>query len=194
MRAPNILVTLISLCLFSLAVISVFSQYTDADLFDQDSVRENVISATTLDFSALDTANETSKKLFFSVSGLLPGGFHTESIRVKNAGQLGFPFTIVAAQTSGNESLCQNLEVRVLQDWKTIYSGSLLSLAYSGELKATSDTEDLVFVVSLSNKDVNLKNQVCSFAFAISSALPSKNFSDTEVLDNTISTGTWSEE
>ena len=177
-----------------MAVIAMFSQYTDADLFDQDSVRENAISATTLDFSALDTANETNKKLFFSLSGLLPSGFHTESIRVKNAGKLGFPFTIVAAQTSGSDILCQNLEVRILQDWKTIYSGPLLSLAYAGELKATSDAEDLVFVVSLSNTDAVLKNQVCSFAFAISSALPSKNFSDTEVLENTISTGTWSEE
>ncbi len=179
--------------LFILAVFAAYSQFTDADLFDQEGVTQNSFAATTLDLSTLDTANESVKTLFFSVTGMIPQGFQVESVRLKNSGELEFPYTVSVAQTGGSTPLCQTLDVVVLQEWTPIFSGKLLNLQLSQQLTKTEKWEDLVFVIKLPSSDAALKNQTCSFNFTFSSSLPGNSFSDTESLQNTISTGTWVE-
>lgn len=176
-----------------MAVFVAYSQFTDADLFDQEQVTSNSFEAATLDFLTLDTANEATKTLFFSVQGLIPTGFQVESVRIKNSGNLEFPYTVSATQTAGSAAVCENLELVVLQEWTPIYSGSLLGLNLSGELTQQENWEDLVFVLKLTNTDASLQNQGCYFTFNFNSSLPGNSFSDTETLENTISTGTWAQ-
>ncbi len=179
--------------LFLMAVLVAHSQFTDADLFDQETLTSHSFEALTLDLTTLDTANESPKNLFFSVQGMLPHGFQVESVRLKNSGQIEFPYSITASQTAGSAALCQNLQVVVLQEWTPIYSGPLPQLNLSGQLTSQEKWEDLVFVVKLETNDAALKNQGCYFTFNFSSTLPGSQFSDTEKLENTVTTGTWSE-
>ncbi len=193
MRKQATLGLLVKSLLFMMAVFAAYSQFTDADLFDQEGVSGNSFVATTLDFSTLDTANQTNKTLFFSVNGMVPTGFQIESVRLKNSGNLEFPYSVSVAQTAGSAPLCQNLDLVVLQEWTPIYTGKLLELQLAGELAAQENWEDLVFVVKFNNTDGALKNQTCSFIFTFTTALTGNSFSDTETLENTISTGAWAE-
>lgn len=193
MRKKATLGLVLKSILFILAVFAAYSQFTDADLFDQEAVTQNALSATTLDLTTLDTANESTKTLFFSVTGMIQNGFQVESVRLKNSGALGFPYTVTTQETGGSSLLCQSLDLVVLQEWTPIFSGKLLSLELIQELTVTENWEDLVFVISLPQVDATLKNQTCSFNFTFTSSLPSSSFSDTEVLQNSISTGTWAE-
>lgn len=179
--------------LFLVAVVSAYSQFTDADLFDQEAVKENTMQATTLDFAALDTVNQSGKKLFFSLSGLLPTGFHVETVRIKNEGQMEYPFIVTASQTAGSPALCQQLELLVMRDWKPVYTGKLLDLQALGQLQKTETWEDLVFVVSLPTAGPELKMQSCAFSFTFTSQADTPFFHDTETLDNMVSTGSWAD-
>jgi len=80
-----------------------------------------------------------------------------------------------------------------LQEWTPIYSGPLLQLQLSGEVASKENWGDLVFVVKLPSSDGGLKSQGCYFTLNFSSSLPGNSFSDTEALENTVSTGTWAE-
>lgn len=193
MKLVRALLPALKLTLFLLAVIVAHAQFTDADLFDQESVKENSMQATTLDFAAVDTVNQTGRSLFFSVSGLLPSGFQVESVRIKNEGRMEFPFAVTVQRTGGSELLCTRLNMRVFRDWKEIYSGSLLGADLRGELNATEPWEDLVFVVFLDSKEPALKQQTCAFSFLFASQAQTSFFRDTERLENIVNTGTWAD-
>lgn len=183
---------IVLLVVFVIAVVSAYTQFTDADLFDQEVVTSNSLTATTLDFSTNDTANESVKSLFYSVSGMIPSGFQVESVRLKKAGSLPFRYAVSAQKTGGADSLCSSLQLVVLQEWTPIYSGPLLNLNYSGELAEAENWEDLVFVVKLESGDASLANQSCGFDFTFTTQKEAGDrFSDQEVLQNTVSTGSW---
>ena len=189
----NTIGSLVKLSLFLIAVFSAYTQFTDADLFDQEEVQNNYFEATTLDFSTHDTANELSKSLLFSVTGMIPTGFQVETVRIKNTGKLEFPYSISVQKTAGSDVFCQSLEAVIMQDWTPVYSGSLLNLTFSGELAAEEKWEDLVFVAKFNATDAALKNQTCAFNISFASQIQDSHFSDTEVLQNTIASGAWAE-
>jgi hypothetical protein len=184
---------LFKLSLFLIAVFSAYTQFTDADLFDQEDVHNNRFEATTLDFSTNDTANELSKSLLFSVTGMIPSGFQVETVRIKNSGKLEFPYSVSVQKTAGSDTFCQSLEGVIMQDWSPVYSGNLMNLSFSGELSDQEKWEDLVFVVKFNNKDVALKNQTCAFNISFVSQSPESHFTDTETLQNTVTSGAWAE-
>lgn len=193
MKQMRALLPALKLMLFLLAVLVAHAQYTDADLFDQESVKENSMQATTLDFSALDTVNQIGRSLFFSVSGLLPSGFQVESVRIKNEGKMEYPFSVTVQRTGGSEALCTRLNLRVFRDWKELYTGSLTGVDLQGALSSTEPWEDLVFVVSLDVKEPELKQQTCAFSFVFTSQAQTSFFRDTERLENIVNTGTWAD-
>lgn len=172
----------------------VYTQFTDADLFDEEVVSGHSLAATTLDFSSLDTANLSTKSLFFSVGGLVPTGFQVESVRVRKDGSEPFTLSLTTQQTGGNAELCQALQVKVFKDWTQIFAGSLLSLALNEEINTSEAYQDLVFVVGLDQATGSIMNSNCSFAFTFSTLqTESTRFSDTEVLTNTVATGSWTQ-
>lgn len=189
----NTIGSLVKLSLFLIAVFSAYTQFTDADLFDQEEVANNYFEATTLDFSTHDTANELSKSLLFSVTGMIPTGFQVETVRIKNTGKLEFPYSISVQKTAGSDAFCQSLEGVIMQDWTPVYSGSLLNLTFSGELAAEEKWEDLVFVAKFNDTNAALKNQTCALNISFVSQIQDSHFADTEVLQNTIASGAWAE-
>ncbi|NCN06643.1 MAG: hypothetical protein GW946_02255 [Candidatus Pacebacteria bacterium] len=177
------------------AVILLFSQATDADLLDREEVVANTVRATTLDFSNRDTANETGKSLFFSVHGLIPTGFQVESVRIKNEGELPVTYQLSVSQTAGDVALCNALQVRVLSDWDTKYTGGVLEASFETTVPHTGSS-DLVFALSLDDTSTSLTNMTCAFNIMIASATVVQGktvfFSDEEVLQNQVATGVWS--
>ncbi|NCN82648.1 MAG: hypothetical protein GW947_01650 [Candidatus Pacebacteria bacterium] len=181
--------------LLATAVILLFSQVTDADLLDREEVTANIVRATTLDFSNRDTANETGKSLFFSVQGLIPTGFQVESVRIKNEGELAVSYELSATQTAGDTDFCNALQLRVMSDWQTEYSGSLLGLSFDATV-LEGQKGDLVFVVSLDDTSNSLTNDTCAFNIRVASKQVAGGavvrFSDEEILQNQVTAGTWS--
>ncbi len=181
--------------LLATAVILLFSQVTDADLLDREEVTANTVRATTLDFSNRDTANETGKSLFFSVQGLIPTGFQVESVRVKNEGEMDVSYELTATQTAGDADFCNALQLHVLSDWQTEYSGSLLGLSFDTRM-LEGEKSDLVFVVSLDDTSTSLTNDTCAFNIRVASQQLVDGevirFSDEEILQNQVTAGTWS--
>ncbi|OGJ15750.1 MAG: hypothetical protein A2632_02230 [Candidatus Pacebacteria bacterium RIFCSPHIGHO2_01_FULL_46_16] len=177
------------------AVLLLFSQVTDADLLDREVVSANVVRATTLDFSNLDTANETSKSLFFSVQGMIPSGFQVETVRIKNEGELAVAYQLSATQTAGDGALCSALQLKVLSDWQTEYSGTLTGLSYETTV-LEGQKSDLIFALSLDDTTASLSNNTCAFNIRVASLTTINGediqFTDEEVLQNQVSTGTWS--
>lgn len=182
------------LLLFLGVLMIVHTNFTDADLFDEEIIAGHSLSATTLDFSSLDTANQSQKSLFFSVVGLVPTGFQVESVRIRKDGELPFTLAVTTQQTGGSTELCQALEVKVLKDWQEVFSGPLPSLALNEELEASEVFQDLVFVIALNDQNTALSNSSCAFNFTFSTIqADDTHFSDTEIVANTIATGSWTE-
>ena len=189
-----LLQTASKLLVFCAVIIMVYTQFTDADLFDDELIPGHSLTATTLDFSSLDTASLTPKSLFFSIVGLQPTGFQVESLRIKNEGQLLYTYALTTQQTAGADPLCQALQVTVLKNWTPLYTGSLLGLALNAEVTEAEPYQDLVFMIALQDSSPVLANTSCSFTFTLSSIQQADlHFSDTEILANTVATSSWTQ-
>ncbi len=180
---------------FFLAVFSAYSQFTDADLSDQQLVGTHSLTATTLDFSSSDSATETNKSMLFSIVGMTKHGFQIGSVRIKKVGELPTPFTISVQQTGGDTVLCQALTLVVAKDWNKLAEGSLLAVETSDSVSSEYPYTDYIFAVSLPQSSPEFMNKTCAFTITFQTKKSETvAFSDTEVVSNTVSTGTWTEE
>ena len=168
------------------------SRVTDADLSDQYLNPGHLLQATTLDFVNQETATNANKSLLFSVAGLIPSGFQVESLRVNNLGDQGFEYKFFVTQTGGDSELCSRLNLKILRNWQSWYDGSLLDLSLSDQL-ATKQAQNFVLSVSLPSEASGLANKNCSFSLTLETVDPTgkEKFSDSEVLQSQVSTGSW---
>ncbi len=181
--------------LFCSAVFAAVTEYTDADLFDQEIIAPHTLTATTLDFSSLDSATHTDKSLLFSVVGMKAPGMQVGSVRIKKMGELDVPFTLTAQQSGGDASLCSALQITIVKEWKPLFSGALLSAQLTDAVSSATPFTDLIFAVSLTGTDASLMNKSCAFTFTFQTvAQEGQKFTDTEIVQNTISTSTWTNE
>lgn len=181
--------------LFSCAVFAAVTEYTDADLFDQEIIAPHALTATTLDFSTLDSATHTDKSLLFSIIGMKASGMQVGSVRIKKIGELDVPFTLTTQQSGGDASLCSALQITIVKEWKPLFSGTLLSAQVTDAISSATPFTDFIFAVSLSTTDVSLMNKSCAFTFTFQTAnQEGRKFTDTEVVQNTVSTSTWTNE
>lgn len=191
----RIFVRIFLVFLFCAAVFAAWTEYTDADMFDQEVIAPHTLKATTLDFSSLDSATQTDKSLLFSIVGMKAPGFQVGSIRIKKVGEEPVPFTITAQQTSGDTVLCSALQLTILKDWKKIYEGSVLNTQVSEQVSTQTPTTDFVFAVTLQDAQNELVNKSCAFTFVFQTTKNAgEKFSDIELVQNTITTGTWTNE
>ena len=175
--------------LFSLFLVS--TQTTDADLLDLEVIPDNTFTATTLDFSNRNTANNLQISSLFSVVGMVPGGFQVESVRIKSDGELDFSYQIYTEINPGGEAFCSQINLTVMQNFNQIYSGSLQEFALNSSL-VDKENDDLVIFASFDNSDVLLTNQTCNFNFKFMTTLDESGFIDEEIIQNQISSGVWS--
>ena len=182
------------LVFFVFAVMIAVTKLTDADLSDQEDVRQNVFTASTLDFANQDTANNFAKSLLFNVSGLVPGGFQVESVRVSNQGELSFTYQLTTENFAGDGVLCSALDLMVLKDWQVKYDGKLNQVNFEDQFTEDKRTQDLVLVLKLTAADAVLAGKTCAFDIKIKSKddPDGSAFSDEEVLTNSVTTAaTW---
>ncbi len=181
--------------LFFCAVFAAVSDYTDADLFDQEIIAPHTLTATTLDFSSLDSATHTDKSLLFSVVGMKAPGMQVGSVRIKKIGELDVPFTLTAQQSGGDASLCSVLQLTIVKEWKPLFSGAMLSAQLTDAVSSTEPFTDLIFAISLTNQDAGLMNKSCAFTFTFQTVnQEGQKFTDTEIVQNTVTTSTWTNE
>ncbi len=166
------------------------TRLTDADLTDQEKIAANNFHASTLDFANQSTANNSPKSLLFNVSGLVPGGFQVETVRVKRKGNLGFRYQLKPESLAGDAVLCQALEVMILVDWQVKYTGKLTDLNYQADINEKTDHEDLVVVLKLLDNNQVLMAKTCGFNFKLATVdeTDGSSFSDEETLTNQVST------
>lgn len=174
------------------AVLLLVTESTDADLIDRETVPNNSITATTLDFSTRDTANNTQKTVFFNVQGMVKGGFQVNSVRIKNDGELPVNFTITTQQTGGDTSVCNSLQLKLLKNWQVVENKSLPTFKYDSSIE-TNELQDLVFSLDLPYHSPSPSFSNCLFTITIktdqSNQSSTRHFFDEEVLDNQVSTG-----
>ncbi len=177
----------------ALGMLLITVQVTDADMLDEEIISGHKFMATTLDFSLNDTVNNTDKIMFISMSGLLPKGFGVASLRLNNQGKLGFNYQASLADQGGSGALCGAMQVRVMRNWQVIYEGQLTGMQFTGSL-TEKGSDDLVFALSLPSADASLIGQSCNFKIKFANQKPEGSFlkfSDEEVLDNVVTTGSW---
>lgn len=187
MRIALSLAKLLFVCFLVLLVIT---QVTDADLLDRSVIPTNQYKATTLDFSNRDTANNAPRSFLFQNAGFLPGGFAVEALRVQKEGELDFGYSVQFTFLSGQQELCQQLNLRIMQDWQTVYEGKLSELAFSSEVQDDGQ-DDLVFVIELPGSASPASNSSCVFDFLFTTQNNEERirFTDEERIQNIITTG-----
>ncbi len=168
---------------------------TDADLIAERRQQNNSFAATTLSFSNRNTANFDAVTWFFTTDHLKPDGYDVRALKVQRDGKMDFNYTIQAQKKSGDDALCNALELTVMKDWQEVYKGNLFTPNIKRSL-AGGGSDDLVFVIKLTKNDVSLRQKQCDFSFEMhtyknSPDEPEKGLYARQELQNSIKTGIW---
>lgn len=168
--------------------------YTDADLFAQKLVKENLFSFTTLSFLTLNTANNNQLPRLIDISGLIPDGFAVTSYRIKKDGKLNFKYHLKANFVNSNSPLCNAITVKLLQDGEFRYKGLLKDIDFNSSL-TTDEKQDWILFLGLDDSNPSLKNQVCVFELDFKTWRQNINENSgifaQEKIPGTISSGNW---
>lgn len=186
--------TLFKSLFFMILVLTVITGATSADLFVTKIIGNNKFSATTLDFSNRDTATNGFTSVLFNISGFVTSGFEVKGVRMKKDGKEDFEYKINFVKSLGDDSLCQALQLTVLQNWQIKYQGNLSDFTLNSNIKENG-FDDWVFYINLARNEIELTNKICDFNFVFKTfrADPQKTvgFWDEEILTNHIASGTW---
>ncbi|MDA1338057.1 MAG: hypothetical protein O2871_01710 [bacterium] len=169
------------------------SQYivtVEARISDSQISTNNKFKAATLNFSSLNPINNNKIDTLFNTSQITPTGFDIKSVRITNEGNLDLQYTLIIKQVPANSLLCQNLNVKILSNWDTIYQGSLPALNVNSSIKQ-GGYEDLVMFIELNSHNSYLINQDCLFNLIFTSTNKSTKLSNQVILENHISSGSW---
>lgn len=162
---------------------------------DKETSTENILSATTLDFSVRDTSDVVLTSPLFNITGMVSGNSETKTIRVKKEGVLDFKYNIGYFKTGGDDVLCDVLQVEAKLDGITVYNGNLSALNISPIPTITGGQDDWEMIVSLADSSPGLKNKTCAFNLTYTGWQTDSDgtwgFSDEETLSNSVSTGAW---
>ncbi len=151
---------------FSVLLISfllIVTLYTSADLRAQRIIPVKLI-ATTLSLDQQHTANATPIDSLFSTTGIRPEGFDVKAVRIRNSGKTNVSYHLTYRKTSGSDALCEELELRVIQNSNQTYQGKLKNLSVESQLQKLK-SDDWIFFLSFNNSQSNLKNKTCEFDF-----------------------------
>lgn len=143
---------------------------TNADFADQKIIKNNKLSATTLDFSQLKTTNNSSIENLFNISGILPGGYQVASLRLKNQGKISPVYLLNFQKKSGDDNFCRYLEINFIQDNQSVYQGPLVDLNFNFTPDSKQDFSDFLVFVKLDDKYLSSKAEFCDFNLNITSS------------------------
>lgn len=142
--------------------------YTDADLFAQRQVFNNVFSFSTLSFLSQNTANNIKQNRIFDVMGIVPQGFAITSFRLRKDGLLNFKYHIKTNFTGGYQPFCDALSVKLMQETTFRFQGLLKDIDYNSLLSG-NDYHNWVMWLELNSNNNDYKNRSCQFEIDIKS-------------------------
>lgn len=188
-------IRIILIFLLIMAYFLINTGYTDADIFAERIVQHNRFSAMTLNFSALNSANNNPVSYLFRTNGMQPGGFDLSAVRIKKSDGMNFKYRLKVSNTIGDDVLCKSLKVEVLQrNWSIKYEGKLGDLIIDSIIDSDAPN-DWIFFISFDDDDNALQNKICEFSFDF------KTYRDNpdetggiyaeRLVNNTIYSGTW---
>jgi len=156
-------IRIILLTILAIAILLINTDYTDADLFAERNISQNRFVAIVLNFFARHTANNTPVTSLFRTTGIQPGGFDIATTRIRRDGKVEFKYYLKTVKLNGDDNFCKKLKIQTYtRAFQSKYSGSLTDMNIQSTI--TNDTpEDWVFVVSLDDSDISLKNKLCEF-------------------------------
>jgi len=168
--------------------------HTDADIFAERTVRNNIFTATTLDFSQRHSANNNQLNLLFNTQGYLPDGFDLRGLRIKKEGKMDFRYRIKTIIKNGDLDFCNSLSLQLIQNWQAKYQGRLVDLNLDTTIPA-SGLENWIIYLNLDKSDTKLKNKTCEFDFIFKAYRTNPDaktgFWAEKVVNNNVSSGTW---
>ncbi|MDD2823109.1 MAG: lamin tail domain-containing protein [Candidatus Daviesbacteria bacterium] len=180
-----------------LFLISVFfllniSSDTDAYLLDNEPSVANIFSASTLDLSIRDTTdNSFLISPIFNSTGIVPGYSQSKVIRIRKDGLEDFKYQFSALQITGDNDLCNSLNISVSLGGIVRYNGSLLGLNLTTPQNiSSSGQDDWALVLSFNNNSSVLRGKSCDFSFVVRGwqldSEETSGFQDTHTLNNSI--------
>ncbi len=179
--------------LFSLGLI--LTGVTDADFIDKKIVADNKMSATTLDFTDIDTATNTPINKLFDIKGIIPGGFQVNAVRLKNEGQSNLYNKITTEITGGDRDFCESLDIELNYEDQSSFHGKLTNLSHESPALNPNTQSDWIVFVKFNKNDANLQNKTCFFNLVFNGY--NKSLSQTtglkfkKTISNTVTSGSW---
>lgn len=161
---------------------------------DEQSLNNN-LTVTTLDFSLHEIDNTPLSSPLFNVLSFKPGDTASESARIKKDGDLDFQYNLSAVKTSGDDNLCNALQIEARLDGVSKYSGNLMGLGLVPPVTITSGEDDWTFILTLASSDASLQDKSCNFNIVYkgwqTDSDGSWGFTDEELVGNSVTSGYW---
>ena len=145
--------------IFSLILVS----STNADFVDKKIIKNNRLTATTLDFSQLKTTDSSNIETLFNINGLSPGGYQVNTLRIKNQGKTNLNYYLTFEKNNGEDNFCRQLEINLIKNGQSKYQGSLIDLNLNDILVKEQEFSDWLVYIKLKDNYLSSKSEVCDF-------------------------------
>ena len=141
---------------------------TNADFVSTKTIKNNQLSATTFNFSNLNTVNESNIETLFDIDNISPGGYAVDTLRIKNEGKTDLNYSISFKKESGEDNFCRNLKVEItkISDYSK-YQTNLVDLNLKNTLNQKQESVDWLILLKLDQDFVSNQPNECTFYFEI---------------------------
>lgn len=183
------------LCI-AIALWSLQTKLTSADLVAERKVAGNIFSITTLSFASINTANFSQLIQFFNTEGLVAGGFDAKTARIEKQGAMDVRYSLQFVNKGGDDVFCSALNLEIVnRELTEIYKGKLKDLSLNKEL-SDQEVEEWIFMIGLQENEDYLKQKECQFDIYMRTYRdnPKEKISGiyaTRTLTNSVTSGSW---
>jgi hypothetical protein len=141
---------------------------TNADFVSTKTIKNNQLSATTFNFSNLNTINESNVETLFDINNIFSGGYAVNTLRIKNEGKTNLNYSISFKKESGDDNFCRNLKVEMTKIIdNTKYQNNLTDLNIKDKLDSRQEFVDWLIFLKLDQSFISTQPNECFFYFEI---------------------------
>ena len=151
------------ICVFSLMLVTT----TNADFSDSKTIKNNKLTATTLDFSKLKTTDNSDIENLFNIQGILPSGYQVNTLRIKNEGGTNLNYFLTFEKINGDDNFCRQLEINLIKDGQSKYQGNLVDLKLDNLLDKGQNFSDWLIYIKLKDNYLSSNSVNCDFNLTI---------------------------
>lgn len=163
---------------------------------DNESANGNDFSASNLEAEA--TSVQTELLPGATAAGMVPGTSVSRDANIKNVGDEDFQYKVEFDEVSGDDELCDTLQIQAEKNGAVVYNNDLLDFTVNGGTLNSGDDDDWDFTITMSlGSSHNVENMNCNFNFKFTAwqtifPAPTQGWVDEEnITDNAITAGDW---